>query len=47
METTDKANGFSLLSYLGNDNAVMDVYAKKDSEMGEMVEGKKCLLARM
>lgn len=41
METTDKANGFSLLSYLDNDNAVMGVYAKKDSELGEMVEGRE------
>lgn len=41
METTDKANGFSLLSYLGNDNAATNVYAKNDSEIGEMVEGTK------
>ena len=37
VEMTDKANGFSLLSYLDG-GGLMNVYAKNDTEMGEVIE---------
>lgn len=42
---TDKANGFSLLSYLDG-GGLMNVYAKNDTEMGEVIEGRCLVLDR-